>query len=476
MISIAVHHVARQRQGLAGDREPDGHLHGRRLERQPPPRGRHPGPVVQGARQRSSQEVGLRPWRIGRHGDGEATRRETPRRHGGTHGVEPLDLPPGWRPHLDPVERHGRFPGVPDARFQLDALTGNQDAVVREAVDHDARRRGEGLLENRLLPGIRGAELTQGAPEQRSDHIGSRGVELRAGRIDQPGVAGFPRKQGVHIGEQTVAIFRPAPSIPPLDERQPTDPRPRFLELALVLRAVLAPARHGDLVVRSTLHGVEHSRIEPQRGAGGIEVQGAVQLHRSPARVTQRLERLARDQAGHLVLAVPVARGSGEHGHDDLGTEPAHDVEHILKHGIAGPEPQRFVQRLGIPEVVGAREELAGAVDAPGGEQLFRADDAELGAELGTDEVLPSFAAAQRQVGHLRAHPPGEQGDEVRVLVVGVGADHQDPLVRTELLERARQRRDAAGAGWSELPHDRPDGAEQQSKASPERAPHYGER
>ena len=176
------------------------------------------------------------------------------------------------------------------------------------------------------------------------------------------------------------------------------------------------------------------------------------------------------------MLAVPVARRPGEHGHDDLRAEAAHHVEHVLEDRVAGPEPQRFVQRLGISEVVGAGEELAGAVDPTGGEQLFRADDAELGAELGTDEVLPALAATERQVGHLRAHPSREQGDEVRVLVVGMGPDHQDALVRAELLERARQHRDAAGAGWSELPHNRADGAEQQSKASLERAPHYGKR
>src|SRR5712691_8489661 len=105
------------------------------------------------------------------------------------------------------------------------------------------------------------------------------------------------------------------------------------------------------------------------------------------------------------MLAVAVTRRPRENGHDDLGAEPAHDIEHVPEHGVAGPEAQRLVERLGIPEVVRARKELAGAVDPPGGEQLFRADDAELGAELGTDEVLPALTAAERQVGHLRANP-----------------------------------------------------------------------
>ncbi len=301
-------------------------------------------------------------------------------------------------------------------------------------------------------------------------------IEADARRVDQRGVAGLAGEERIDPRKQTIPVPRPASPVPPLDKREPRDPRPRLLELAFILRAVLAPARHGDLVVGPTRHRVEQSRVEPQRGARGVEVEGAVQLHRSPARVAQHLERLACNQAGHLMLAVPVAWRSGEHGHDDLRAEAAHDVEHVLEDGIAGPEPQRFFQGLGIPEVVGAGEELARTVDSPRGEQLFRTDDPQLGAQLGTDEVLPSFAAAERQVGYLSTHPPGEQGDEVGILVVGMRADHQHALVRAELRQRARQRRDAAGAGWSELPHDRSDGAEQQSEASPERAPHYGER
>ena len=49
LIPIAVHHLAGQRQRLARDREPHGHLHGWGLEWQSPPRGRHAAPVVQGA-------------------------------------------------------------------------------------------------------------------------------------------------------------------------------------------------------------------------------------------------------------------------------------------------------------------------------------------------------------------------------------------------------------------------------------------
>src|SRR5258708_14874880 len=123
------------------------------------------------------------------------------------------------------------------------------------------------------------------------------------------------------------------------------------------------------------------------------------------------------------MLAVAIARRPGKHGYDDLGAEPAHDVEDVLEDGVARPEAQRLVERLGIAEVVGAREKLARAVDPAGGEQLFRADDAELGTELGADEVLPALAAAQRQVGHPGAHPTGEHGDEDPALLAAVAPD-----------------------------------------------------
>ena len=239
---------------------------------------------------------------------------------------------------------------------------------------------------------------------------------------------------------------------------------------------MLTPTGHGDLMVREATRRIERARIEPLRGGSGVGVQRAVQLHRSPARIAQRLERLSREHARDLVLAVAVAGGAGEHGHDDLGTEPAHHVEHVAQQRVAWPHPERFSNVLGVTEVVRPGEELAGPVDAASGEQLLRADHAQLGTELRADQVLAALAPAERQIGHLRPQPPREQRHEIRVLVVGVRADHQDPLGGPELAQGVRQRRNAAGAGRAVLPQGRADGAEKESEASPERAPHYGER
>src|SRR5947208_72857 len=106
----------------------------------------------------------------------------------------------------------------------------------------------------------------------------------------------------------------------------------------------------------------------------------------------------------------------------------------------------------------------AHAVQLASGDELRRADDPELGPELGADEVLPAFAPAERQVRNLGAHAPGEQCEQVRVLVVGVRADHQHALVGAELPQGAGQRRDAAGAGRGQLAEARAGGADTQDE------------
>jgi len=49
-----------------------------------------------------------------------------------------------------------------------------------------------------------------------------------------------------------------------------------------------------------------------------------------------------------------------------------------------------------------------------------------------TDQILASLAARERQVGRLRAQPPGEQHEQLRSFVVGMR-----PIIRTRLCCRA---------------------------------------
>src|SRR5439155_6833716 len=104
--------------------------------------------------------------------------------------------------------------------------------------------------------------------------------------------------------------------------------------------------------------------------------------------------------------------------------------------------------------------------------------DAELGAELGTDEILAAFTARQREIRGLRTHPARQQHQELGVLVVGVRADHQHPLVAAELAQCARQRSDAARAGRGQLSLASMGGAEAQEEPEEpaDKQFHYWER
>ena len=123
---------------------------------------------------------------------------------------------------------------------------------------------------------------------------------------------------------------------------------------------------------------------------------------------------------------VPVTTTAGRNGEardDDIGSELADDADDIGEYLVAIPKVQRFLGGLGIPEVDGAGEELPAVVEAPGGEQLLRAGDPELLVEVAAELVLAAVAARQREVGRAITPAQREVGDELRVLVVGVGAD-----------------------------------------------------
>src|SRR3989449_11644325 len=199
------------------------------------------------------------------------------------------------------------------------------------------------------------------------------------------------------LSRSAVPVLRPSSAVAPLDKRQPVDAGPRPLELPHVLGPVPAAARHRDLMVRASRQGIERPAVESQRRSAGVGPGGAVQLHRPPARIAQGLERLARQDAGHLMLPVPVARSAGEDRHDDLRPEPADHRDHVDQQRVPGPETERLVGGLGEAEIVRAREELAGAPPAARRARLLRAEDAELGAELRPDQVLPAFAPAERE-------------------------------------------------------------------------------
>ena len=137
------------------------------------------------------------------------------------------------------------------------------------------------------------------------------------------------------------------------------------------------------------------------------------------------------------------------------GPEPANDAHHVLEDGVPRPVGPGLVERLGVAEVVGAGEVLAGPVQPAGREQLLGPEQAERLAQLGADQVLPALAPVERQIRRLRAHPADQDGQQLGVLVVGMRADHEDPLVVPQHAELAVQRHHPAGGRRLELGRER---------------------
>ncbi len=152
-----------------------------------------------------------------------------------------------------------------------------------------------------------------------------------------------------------------------------------------------------------------------------------------------------RGHASLLVLAVAGLRRGREDRDDDLGLEPANDAHGVFEDRFLRPLLQCLVERPGVPEVERAGEELTGAVDAARRQQLLRANETELLAELRTDQVLAALTAREREVGGLAAHAARHQREQRGVLVVGMGADDQHAAMRVEPRQQPMERDHAAG-------------------------------
>ena len=150
---------------------------------------------------------------------------------------------------------------------------------------------------------------------------------------------------------------------------------------------------------------------------------------------------------GRLVLAVAAGAVVAEDREDDLRLEAPDDAHGVGEQDLLGPLAEGLGERPGVTEIEGAGEELPRTVDAARRQQLLRAENSQRLAEIGSDQVLPAFAARQREVGRLATELARHQRQRRSVFVVGVGADDQQAAMRLELGERPVERRVAAGAG-----------------------------
>ena len=87
----------------------------------------------------------------------------------------------------------------------------------------------------------------------------------------------------------------------------------------------------------------------------------------------------------------------------------------------------RLLRGLRKTEIESAREILVAAVETARREQLLGADGAKRLAELVADQILTAVAAREREIRRLHAAPPREERNQLRVFVVRVRGDHEDP-------------------------------------------------
>ena len=155
------------------------------------------------------------------------------------------------------------------------------------------------------------------------------------------------------------------------------------------------------------------------------------------------------------MLAVAVPRRPAEDGHDDLGTKPPDHSDYILEDGVTRPMLPGLVNGLGEAEIVGAGEVLASAIEPARRQQLLGPDQAQRLAQLGADQVLAALAPVQREVRGFGSSPPHQDGEQLGILVIRMGSDHQHPLVVTEHPKLLIQRYRTARGGRLELPQSR---------------------
>ena len=178
------------------------------------------------------------------------------------------------------------------------------------------------------------------------------------------------------------------------------------------------------------------TRSGSRRSASPATTLTYLQLLGELRRIGRGRERLLGEHRRRGVMAVAAFAGRREARDDHVRLEPADGPDDVREDRVVSPDRQRLLGVLREAEVDGAREELLRAVDAPRGEQLLRADDAEELALLVADQVLSAVAAREREVAGAIQPLVAEVGEQRGVLVVGMRGDVERAADDGEFLER----------------------------------------
>ena len=265
----------------------------------------HAGPVVQRALPRMAEEVGCR-------GDGSGVRRQ--HRHRAVHlAWAERDLSVGIRLHVPlggrhQATRHGHRvgAGVPHQHVDAVRLSADHPVVVGQRIGHEARRNREGPLRVSSLVRLfrRGEEDLGAAVVRLGRQVALAPIQQGHHAVERAGTQGRPRAVRArgeppargravgagsvpprHPGERGVdALEQPAIALggPILQQGERYLRGADILEPSHVLRAVQAPARHRDLVVRLAHGAVEHPAVQGDGRRRAVEPGRAVELQRGP--------------------------------------------------------------------------------------------------------------------------------------------------------------------------------------------------
>ena len=135
-------------------------------------------------------------------------------------------------------------------------------------------------------------------------------------------------------------------------------------------------------------------------------------------------------------MAMSVAVFRRETRHDEIGSKFSDHPHDVRENLFPIPDAQGFLRRFGKTEVVRAGEELPAVIDPPRGEQLLRANNAELVAQFRPDQILAAVAASERKIGGVVERAVCPIGNQARVLIVRMRRDVEDATEHVQLLER----------------------------------------
>ena len=126
-----------------------------------------------------------------------------------------------------------------------------------------------------------------------------------------------------------------------------------------------------------------------------------------------------------MVLPVAVTRSPAKAQDNDVRAVLPDDPDDVGEDAVVPPLAQGLLHGPGETEVDRAREKLPGAVDLARRQQLLGANQAELRALLGADQVLATLTTGRRKISRAHVPAPGKIGQHARALVVRMGADHK---------------------------------------------------